>query len=679
MNHFSLIKLSLVLTAATTAASCGVMKAQAPDAKEKPALGTVALSSLDLSRGFQSWGRPAKDKNVSGKPLTLGGKIYETGYGAHGDGRLFVGLNGNAARFRAIVGVDDAAEKQGSVEFHLIGDGKMLWSGGLMKPGQKPKTVDVDVSGVKYLTLQSTDGGDGISNDHADWSDAFFEGVTGPIEVVERLPQDSGKIVPAAAWRDTKGDLIQAHGGGIMEHNGTYYWYGEDRSDGYVAIGVSAYKSRDLVNWEPMGVVLPKSAYDEKWGKNNINERPKVLYNPRSKKFVMWFHYDRSGYSDSRAGVAIADKPEGPFTYQGEFRPIESSTYRDQTIFADDDGKAYSVYSGEDNGTMHVVRLNDAWTASEMPMVEGVTWSRNLIKQWREAPAVWKFNGKYYVVTSGTSGWNPNPARYAVADKMLGPWKDMGDPFVGSGRAITFGSQSTHVLPLGGNRFVYMGDRWNPDNLKDSRYVWLPFEMKPDGNFRIVWRDSWKPTDFGFFPGAAAPQQANGANGPLRYRLAQGSENWPAGKKVQIVAAMDEAVAFYNKVGTFDKQIVASYNENVPTADGSFNGNIRFGKQISARTALHEIGHILGIGTVGNWQSFIVDGKWTGQNALAQLRAFDGPDAVLHADRQHFWPYGLNFAKEDVSDARRRHVLMLAAFRADLGLGGDKPFVVAAK
>ena len=637
-------------------------------------LGKVALSSLDLSRGFQSWGRPAKDKNVSGTPLTLGGKVYATGYGAHGEGRLFVGLGGNAARFTATVGVDDAAEKQGSVEFRVLGDGQLLWQSGLMKPGQTPKTLDVNLKGVKYLTLESSDGDDGISNDHANWAGAFFEGVTGPIAVVERLPQDLGKIVPAAAWRDTKGELIQAHGGGVLLHNGSYYWYGEDRSNGYIGIGVSAYKSQDLVNWEPLGVVLPKSAYDKKWAQQNINERPKVLYNPRTRKFVMWFHYDRSGYKDSRAGVAIADSPDGPFRYQGEFRPIEESTYRDQTVFADDDGTAYAIYSGEGNATMHITRLNDEWTAPQMPMVEGKTWSRNFVKGHREAPAVWKHNGKYYIITSGTSGWNPNPARYAVADNMLGPWKDMGDPFVGSGRELTFGSQSTHVLPLGGNRFVYMGDRWNPSNLRDSRYVWLPFEMKPDGNFNIVWRDSWKPTDFGFFPVAAAPQEANG---PLRYRLAQGSENWSEGKKEQIVAAMDEAVAFYNKTGTFDKQIVASYNENVPTADGNFNGNIRFGKQISSRTALHEIGHILGIGTVGNWQGMSVDGKWTGKNAIAQLREFDGPEAVLYADRQHFWPYGLNFPKEDVPDARRRHVLMVAALRADLGLDGDKPFVLA--
>ena len=648
--------------AAVQSASEVAAKAASAD---KIAAQEVALSSLDLSRAVQEWGRPKTNKGINGGPLRVAGQTFASGWGTHARSRLFVRLDGNAARLSGSVGLNESANADGSVDFQIVGDGVTLWSSGAMKKGDAPQPFDVDVKSVRYLTLMAGDGGDDISNDHADWLDVKFDGVTAPIEVVERLPADADSIVPGAAWRDSRNNLIQAHGGGILVQNGTYYWYGEDRSNGYVGIGVSGYKSRDLVNWEPMGVVLPKSAYDQKWGKDNINERPKVVYNARTRKYVMWFHYDRAGYGDSRAGVATADKPEGPFRYVGEMRPIESSTYRDQTVFVDDDGSAYAIYSGEENATMHVVRLDADWTAPQTPMIEGQTWARVLVNRHREAPAVWKFGGKYYMITSGTSGWDPNAASYAVATSMLGPWQEKANPFVGAGAGITFGSQSTFVLPLGGNRFVYGGDRWNPDDLRDARYLWLPFEMKPDGTFEISWRDSWKPADF---PLAKAA-------GPLRYRLAPGSENWPADKKARIVAAMDEAVALYNATGIFDKQIVASYNAETPTADGNFNGNIRFGGQIGSRTALHEIGHILGVGTVPNWQGFIVDGQWTGANALAQLREFDGPGAVLHADRQHFWPYGLNFANEDVPGARRRHVLMVAALRADLGLSGDAPFV----
>jgi len=154
----------------------------------------------------------------------------------------------------------------------------------------------------------------------------------------------------------------------------------------------------------------------------------------------------------------------------------------------------------------------------------------------------------------------------------------------------------------------------------------------------------------------------------MTYTLVEGSENWGGDKKQRIVEAMDSAVAFYNSLGVFDKQVRASYNAGTPTADGNYNGNIRFGGSISRRVALHELGHVLGVGTHEKWQSMIVDGKWTGKYALAQLREFDGPDAVLHADRQHFWPYGLNFDSESSPEKDRRHVLMVAAFRRDLGI-----------
>ena len=660
----------LAATAAVLPAGCALAQQQ------MPAPTVVALTSLDVTYASQGWGKPQKNLGVTGEPLSVGGQIYAEGFGTHADSELIIETAGNAGRLTGSVGVNDSADETGSIEFRVMADGQSLWSSGVMRKGEPAKPFSVDLTGVKVVRFEVNDGGDDNSNDHADWLGVRFENVKGPLKVAPQMPVREGapgELVTGALWRDTKGAVIQAHGGGILVQGDTYYWYGEDRSNGYVGIGVSGYKSKDLVNWEPMGVVLPKSAYDKVWGDQNINERPKVIYNKGTKKYVMWFHYDRSGYKDSRAGIATADKPEGPFTYLNQMRPIESSTYRDQTVFVDDDNTAYAIYSGEGNATMHVVRLNDEWTAPQMPMVEGETWSRNLINNHREAPAVWKYNGKYYMLTSGTSGWKPNRAKYAVADSMLGPWKDMGDPFVGEKSNTTFDSQSTFVLPLGGNKFVYGGDRWFPKNLTDSRYIWQPFEMNADGTFKINYTPAWKPADYGL-PAVVAPAAATG---PLRYRLAAGSENWPAGKKAEIVAAMDEAVAFYNKAGVFDKQIVASYNEKVPTADGNFNGNIRFGKQIGSRTALHEIGHILGIGTIPKWKTMIVDGKWTGKNAIAQLRAFDGPNAVLHADRQHFWPYGFNYDRDDVPDARRRHVLMVEALRADLGLNGDTPFVVS--
>lgn len=157
-------------------------------------------------------------------------------------------------------------------------------------------------------------------------------------------------------------------------------------------------------------------------------------------------------------------------------------------------------------------------------------------------------------------------------------------------------------------------------------------------------------------------------DGPLTYRLSGGSEKWPEDRRRRIVAAMDAAVAFLNEHGAFRKQVTAHNSPGTPTADANYDGWINWGGSINRRVALHEIAHTLGIGTHPEWQRHVEDGKWTGKHALRQLREFDGPDAVLHTDRMHFWPYGLNYDNESSPESDLRFVKMIAAFRKDLGL-----------
>jgi DNA-directed RNA polymerase subunit N (RpoN/RPB10) len=168
--------------------------------------------------------------------------------------------------------------------------------------------------------------------------------------------------------------------------------------------------------------------------------------------------------------------------------------------------------------------------------------------------------------------------------------------------------------------------------------------------------------------GATAETQPVNRRYRLAYKLARGSENWGSSMAKRITDAMDAAVALYNEQGEFDKAVTANYNPITPTADASYSGWINFGSAISKRVALHEIAHTLGIGQHSNWGRLIKDGKWTGKKALDQLREFDGPDAVLRADRMHFWPYGLNYDSESSPENDRRHVKMVAALRLDMGI-----------
>jgi alpha-galactosidase len=138
---------------------------------------TVWLDKLDVRLATQGWGTPHANQSVNGSPLTIGGQVFERGFGTHAESTLNVNLNGEAQTFTASVGVDDEVNKNpaSSVEFSVLGDGKNLWSSGVMHAGDAAKQCEVNVAGVKVLTLQVGDADDGIDYDHADWANAKFE------------------------------------------------------------------------------------------------------------------------------------------------------------------------------------------------------------------------------------------------------------------------------------------------------------------------------------------------------------------------------------------------------------------------------------------------------------------------------------------------------------------------
>ncbi len=307
-------------------------------------------------------------------------------------------------------------------------------------------------------------------------------------------------FVPGAEWLDTDGNPINAHGGGILYHNGTYYWYGEYKKGETTlpewatwecyrtdVTGVSCYSSTDLMNWTFEGIVLPAVKDDESHDlhPSKVLERPKVIYNRLTGKFVMWAHVESADYSKACAGVAVADSPTGPFTYLGSFRPNNAMS-RDQTVFVDDDGRAYQFASSENNATMYVNELTDDYLRPTG------RYTRIFIGQSREAPAVFKHDGRYYLLTSGCSGWDPNKAELAVADSIMGTWHTIGDPCTGPDADKTFYAQSTYVQRVEGKRdcYIAMFDRWNKTDLENSRYVWLPISFA-DGKITIPWHKEW--------------------------------------------------------------------------------------------------------------------------------------------------------------------------------------------
>uniref|UniRef100_A0A0D3HTL1 Small ribosomal subunit protein eS1 n=1 Tax=Oryza barthii TaxID=65489 RepID=A0A0D3HTL1_9ORYZ len=295
---------------------------------------------------------------------------------------------------------------------------------------------------------------------------------------------------PGRVWLDTDGNPIQAHGGGVLydEKTETYFWYGENKdgktykahskgADRVDIVGVSCYSSKDLWTWRNEGVVLrgEKKNVTHDLHKSNVLERPKVIYNDRTGKYVMWMHIDDTNYTKASVGVAISDSPTGPFSYLYSKQPHDCES-RDMTIFKDDNGKAYLIYSSEDNSELHIGQLTDDY----LDVTDNMR--RLLIAQHREAPALFKYEGTYYMITSGCTGWAPNTALAHAATAIMGPWETLGNPCVGGNdifRSTTFFSQSTFVLPIPGlsGSFIFMADRWSPSELRDSRYVWLPLTV----------------------------------------------------------------------------------------------------------------------------------------------------------------------------------------------------------
>jgi hypothetical protein len=148
-------------------------------------------------------------------------------------------------------------------------------------------------------------------------------------------------IKPGELWLDDRGQHIQAHGGGIIKLDDTYYWFGEDRSQGLDRSKryVSCYASKDLAHWTFRNQVL-KLADPEIFGPRRVVERPKVFFNAETKTYVMYMHIDDGAYKVARVGVAVSDKIDGDYRYLRSFRPLEHES-RDIGQFIDDDGSAY--------------------------------------------------------------------------------------------------------------------------------------------------------------------------------------------------------------------------------------------------------------------------------------------------------------------------------------------------
>lgn len=262
---------------------------------------------------------------------------------------------------------------------------------------------------------------------------------------------------------DQNGKKIEAHGGGLLFFEGMYYWYGEDRRENCY---VRAYRSKDLVHWEDCGAMITTRTpivpfkkgiekhqlLNEDGTKVNL-ERPKVIYNEETKQFVMWMHFENGkDYLDAMAAIATSAYPDHGFTYRGAFRPLGHMS-RDCTLFKEENGTAYFISASNENQDLHIYRLSSDYLSVDYFV------QKLFVGLYREAPALMKIEGTYYLLSSYCTGWLPNQCQYATATAIEGKWSELHN----IGNHNTYHSQPTFLFEVNGVPY-YLGDCWGGVN-----------------------------------------------------------------------------------------------------------------------------------------------------------------------------------------------------------------------
>ncbi len=342
-------------------------------------------------------------------------------------------------------------------------------------------------------------------------------------------------IKPGQVWLDTKGERIQAHGGSVIYIDGVYYWYGEnkEKTTGNNEIwhwGVRCYSSTDLYNWEDRGLIIPPEPENSESSlhPNSYMDRPHIIYNAATQKYVCWIKIMNKDGSQTET-VLTADHILGPYTKVREgLRPLNMSA-GDFDLVVAPDGKAYYYFERVHSETVCADLTPDytdvtGYYSTHFPHIAP--------PYVREATAHFYRKGKHYLVTSGTTGYLPNPSEVAIADTWHGPFRVLGNPYPDDKSNTSYHSQIASVFKVAGKKDLYIAcaDRWVPEhmdydyeeykelfermfdpekkvswddkfghdatrNTSIADYIWLPLRF--DGEMAYLdWKDEWRIEDY---------------------------------------------------------------------------------------------------------------------------------------------------------------------------------------
>ncbi|MFD0671117.1 family 43 glycosylhydrolase [Cohnella sp. GCM10027633] len=275
-------------------------------------------------------------------------------------------------------------------------------------------------------------------------------------------------------WKDTSNNNIYSQGGGILKVGNTYYWYGV-KYNGAVTYAnnptsknsdtsfnaITIYSSTDLSTWTFRGNAVVAGAAGTTFEPASWVGRLGAVYNANTGKYVIIGQYG----GPAGAGVIFltSTSPTGPFTYshlESNIPNVVTATTGDQSVFVDDNGKAYLIFSNSNGRThLYVAPIR----ASDSLHIEPATEVYTSTNGGREGNVMFKHNGYYYMVSSDLHGWNASHTYFIKSTNIMGPY---------SSESVMSGTNSdfSHVTQTGlavtvtgssGSFVVFGGDRWS--------------------------------------------------------------------------------------------------------------------------------------------------------------------------------------------------------------------------
>lgn len=268
-------------------------------------------------------------------------------------------------------------------------------------------------------------------------------------------------------WTTDSGTVVQAHAPGFIRQDGLWYMVGEDRSHSWNP-DVNLYSSPDLIHWTFKKKIIRNGVTDSRLGRSRMIERAKLLYCEKTRKYVVWCHWESRNYGASEAACFQSDSIDGHYELVWSGRPLGIKS-RDCNVFVDHDGTAYFISTTNENQDLGLFRLSDDY----LSVVEHTCLFPG---ERREAPAIVRIGDRYFMFSSACTGWAPNQCKLSYTSDLKRGWT----PLVNIGDDKAYRTQAAAILEVKGTRqttYLYVGDRWMDPDLPNTKTIVFPISF----------------------------------------------------------------------------------------------------------------------------------------------------------------------------------------------------------